>query len=34
VLLDTDHRVASRMFGAVTARQVAPRLDALLAEAG
>jgi thiol-disulfide isomerase/thioredoxin len=34
VLLDADHRVASRMFGAVTARQVAPRLDALLAEAG
>ena len=32
VLLDADHRVASRMFGAVTARQVAPRLDALLAE--
>ncbi|HSJ45512.1 MAG TPA: TlpA disulfide reductase family protein [Euzebyales bacterium] len=34
VLLDADHRVASRMFGAVKARQVAPRLDALLAEAG
>jgi thiol-disulfide isomerase/thioredoxin len=34
VLLDADHRVASRMFGAVTARQVAPRLDALLADAG
>jgi len=34
VLLDADHRVASRMFGAVTARQVAPRLDALLSEAG
>ncbi len=34
VLLDAEHRVASRMFGAVTARQVAPRLDALLAETG
>ncbi len=34
VLLDSEHRVASRLFGAVTARQVAPRLDGLLAEAG
>lgn len=34
VLLDGDHHVASRLFGAVTARQLAPRLDALLAEAG
>jgi thiol-disulfide isomerase/thioredoxin len=34
VLLDADHRVASRLFGAVTARQLAPRLDGLLAEAG
>lgn len=34
VLLDTEHRVASRMFGAVSARQLAPRLDGLLAEAG
>lgn len=34
ILLDADHRVASRMFGAITARQVAPRLDDLLAEAG
>lgn len=33
VLLDAEHRVASRLFGAVTARQLAPRLDALLAEA-
>lgn len=34
VLLDGEHRVASRLFGAVTARQLAPRLDGLLAEAG
>lgn len=34
VLLDAEHRVASRIFGAVTARQLAPRLDALLAETG
>lgn len=34
VLLDSEHRVAARLFGAVTARQVAPRLDSLLAEAG
>jgi thiol-disulfide isomerase/thioredoxin len=34
VVLDAEHRVASRMFGAVTARQLAPRLDGLLAEAG
>lgn len=34
VVLDGDHRVASRIFGAVTARQLAPRLDGLLAEAG
>jgi thiol-disulfide isomerase/thioredoxin len=34
VLLDRGHRVASRLFGAVTARQLAPRLDGLLAEAG
>lgn len=32
VLLDREHRVASRLFGAVTARELAPRLDALLAE--
>jgi thiol-disulfide isomerase/thioredoxin len=32
VLLDRQHRVASRLFGAVTARELAPRLDALLAE--
>jgi thiol-disulfide isomerase/thioredoxin len=32
VLLDRDHRVASRLFGAVTARELAPRLTALLAE--
>lgn len=32
VLLDREHRVASRLFGAVTARQLAPRLDALLQE--
>ena len=32
VLLDREHRVASRLFGAVTARQLAPRLDALLDE--
>lgn len=34
VLIDAENRVASRLFGAVTARQVAPRLDGLLAEAG
>lgn len=33
VLIDTEHKVASRIFGAVTARQIAPRLDGLLAEA-
>ena len=32
VLLDREHRVASRLFGAVTARQLAPRLRALLDE--
>lgn len=32
VLLDRDHRVASRLFGAVTARELAPRLQALLTE--
>ena len=32
ILLDREHRVASRLFGAVTARQLAPRLDALLSE--
>ena len=32
VLLDRQHRVASRLFGAVTARQLAPRLDALREE--
>lgn len=32
VLLDRGHRVASRLFGAVTARELAPRLRALLAE--
>lgn len=32
VLLDRDHRVASRLFGAVTARELAPRLRALLEE--
>lgn len=33
ILLDAEHRVASRMLGAVTARELAPRLDGLLAEA-
>lgn len=32
ILLDRDHRVASRLFGAVTARELAPRLEALLEE--
>lgn len=32
VVLDADKQVAARMFGAVTARQLAPRLEALLAE--
>jgi thiol-disulfide isomerase/thioredoxin len=32
VLLDQQGRVAARLFGAVTARQIAPRLDALLTE--
>jgi thiol-disulfide isomerase/thioredoxin len=32
VLLDRNHRVASRLFGAVTARELAPRLNALLDE--
>ena len=30
IVLDAEHRVASRMLGAVTARELAPRLDALL----
>jgi thiol-disulfide isomerase/thioredoxin len=34
VLIDSEQRVAARLFGAVTARQLAPRLDGLLAEAG
>lgn len=33
ILLDADHRVASRLFGAVTARQLSVRLDSLLGEA-
>jgi thiol-disulfide isomerase/thioredoxin len=32
VLLDHEHRVAARLFGAVTERDLAPRLQALLAE--
>lgn len=32
ILLDADHRVAVRLFGAVTARQLAPHLEGLLAE--
>lgn len=32
LLLDREHRVAARMFGEVTARQVSARLDALLRE--
>ena len=32
LVLDAEHRVASRLLGAVTARELAPRLDALLAE--
>jgi thiol-disulfide isomerase/thioredoxin len=34
VLIDSEQRVAARLFGAVSARQLAPRLDGLLAEAG
>lgn len=30
ILLDADHRVAARLFGAVTARQLAPHLEGLL----
>jgi thiol-disulfide isomerase/thioredoxin len=32
VVLDREHRVASRLFGAITARELAPRLNALLDE--
>lgn len=32
ILLDADHRVAVRLFGAVTARQLAPYLEELLTE--
>ena len=34
ILLDADHRVAVRLFGAVTAMQLAPHLEGLLDEAG
>lgn len=34
IVLDAEHRVASRLLGAVTARELAPRLDGLLDEAG
>lgn len=33
ILLDADHRVAVRLFGAVTAMQLAPHLEGLLSEA-
>lgn len=33
ILLDAEHRVASRLFGEVTARQLSVRLDGLLGEA-
>ena len=32
IILDAQHRVASRLLGAVTARDLAPRLNALLEE--
>lgn len=32
IILDAEHRVASRLLGAVTARDLAPRLNALLDE--
>lgn len=32
IILDSEHRVASRLLGAVTARDLAPRLNALLGE--
>jgi hypothetical protein len=34
IILDAEHRVASRLTGAVTARALAPRLNELLAEDG
>ncbi|HVM15067.1 MAG TPA: TlpA disulfide reductase family protein [Egibacteraceae bacterium] len=34
ILLDAEHRVAVRLFGAVTARQLAPHLDELLVPEG